>query len=211
MKTRLDHISDVELRLSGGKPSQDLDVVRPQIGKWVDDAYADLISQYQKQNGGEVSGAVYLWFRGVTVNGFGPGVEKDDNTEYSCNLPASPLEFELGAGIKLVKIPGGRMLNRIRPFDTELLPNLKFASPTYGYYFVSGRLVTILPYSFTKRTRTAKLDVLLAVAPTASDLPDNVPFPCPSHLVAVLIEKATEIGRKQLGIPQDVVNDGKQN
>jgi hypothetical protein len=211
MKTRADHISDLKLRLTGGKPSQDSDLDDRQLGKWVDDAYADLVSVYQKANGGEVSGAVYLWFRGITVNGFVAGeTEKDDDTEYSCNLPASPLEFDLGAGIETVRIPGGVALNRIRPADVDVVPNLKFAKLEYCYYFVSGRLVVFLPFSYTKRTSSAKLDVLMAVAPTAADVPDNVAYPCPSSLVSAMLDKAEQIGRRQLAIVQDLVTDGKQ-
>lgn len=212
MKTRSDHAADVELRLTGGKPSQDFDIPRAQINKWLDDAYADLISQYQRNNGGEVSGATYLWFKGVTVNGYVNNVTvKDDGTEYFCYLPASPLEFELGAGIKVVKIADGVQLNRIRPYDAEVMPNLKFAKLDYAYYFVSGRLVVLLPFSFTKRSASAKLDILMAIAPSAGDVPDSAPYPVPTSMVSILIEKATEIGRKQLGIPQDLVADGKQN
>lgn len=211
MRTGADLVSELELRLTGGKPSNDSQLDRRQLRRWVDDAFAELFPTFIRANGGEVSGNGYLWFDGVDVlqEQLTTAVEKGETNRYYCVLPAQPIELDNEGGIKLVENSQGQKFTRQRPYDRHVVKHLKFSKPKLSYHRVGLRLVLDVPKQYLDSKFT--LNLLMLVAPTAEDLPDNANYPCPNNLVLSLLDRAEQIGRKQTQTPQDGLTDGADN
>lgn len=212
--TRDEMVSDLELRLSRWKPSDDFELPRNLISHWVDLARNELVqSQIEDdiEKGKDIDKR-YL----KTINGLRPAEETgtvnlDQGLRYFIDLGEEVMNLPDDVGVWRVSTNTGRLLAKQEFQDYDIICKLHFSKPSLelpSYYregtklFIEGLNaglvnrayynVSIIPSSFSDSEFSDEL--ILA--------PDM------ERLVAELAE---EIGLRNLRISADIDNDGEDD
>lgn len=190
-------ISDLRLRLGGN--SDDFDIDNRQIALWLDQARALVVKQSMMQNGGELAPSLFVPYECVPVSR-----EKsscNDCFTYTLGLPATVLDLQDDAGINVFR-PGGKSLDRRQSAAmASLIQASGFAEGAYWYRV--GQSVRVEG----KFPENIKFNVHIIPSDTSS-VNDDSNYPIPSDLAMQVLEMAEQIGRRQIGTPLDVANDG---
>ena len=209
----IDLISDIELRLSGGKVSDDFQIDRRQILFWLDNARNALMDDLIKTMG---SSAISNFLTVLECQEI-KQIEKPCGTtcnvyDYIIDIPTLPIEMgATDSGMYRVETQAGRVIKRIEVGEKERIYSFKFSKPSNKniYYYRIGTRLYILGGSDGFK-RGGKVNILYAQGSTL-DLPLESEYPIHSSLVELALQSAEEIGRRELGIPQDDGNDGSHN
>lgn len=196
-------ISDLELRLTAGKPSDDVEIPRPLLATWLDQARATVIQAESKQTG-EISPSAYTRLECQSVALETPEcVYGDCFVNVYLTIP-TPLSLAHDRGVQ-VSFTNGRTVHKIpSPQSYSIFKNLRFGKPEIGYYRVGDRL-----YIFGQKiNHNHKFTVHLVLANTQT-IDDTDTYPIPEHLIPMILQSAEEIGLRMLQVQQDINNDGK--
>lgn len=199
-------ISDLVMRLTGGKPSDDIAVSYEQAGDWLDQARAATISQWVKQNGG-----MYIppgLFRRFECQSF--TTETPECVVGNCFSNTyldiqRPLTFRDERSIRVSR-QNGRPLNRLTSAqEYEIIKKLRFAKDSTFWYRVGNRV-----YFIGNESINHNYKFIVDLVPANTDyLSDTDPYPMIEELYPMMMQMAEEIGLRQLNIPIDINNDGK--
>jgi len=190
-------ISDLRLRLGGN--SDDFDIDDRQIALWLDQARALVVKQSMMTNGGEISPSLFVTYECVPVSRQKSSCA--DCYTYTLDLPATVLDLQDDSGINVFR-PGGKSLDRRQSAAmSSLIQASGYAENVYWYRVgqsvrVEGRF-----------PENIKFDVFIVPSDTGS-VGDSDNYPIPSDLAMQILEMAEQIGRRQIGTPLDVANDG---
>ncbi len=202
-----DIISDIELRLTKGKPSDDLEIDRRQIAFWMDTIRGQMLPLWIERNG-DIPPQALTHFDCQVATSFTPTcVVKGCYTKQYITI--SPvLQLEDDKGVYRIALQGGKELDRYRTSaEQDILKHIRLAKPTNSHpawYRIDDKLylLGVLPNA------NIQLDLVLSDTGTVTDTQD---YPIPDELTNVLIERAVKKGLQQIsqGI-LDLTNDGKQ-
>lgn len=199
-------VSDLILRLTGGKPSDDMEFDYNQCLDWLDQARSAAVSQWIRQSGG-----MYIppgLFKRYECQSFTTETPECvfggcfSNTYLDIERPISLREER---GIRISR-QNGRTLNRLTsPQEYQIIKRLRFAKEDTFWYRVGERVYFI---GNEKINHNYKFIVDLVPASTSS-LADTDQYPIIEELYPTIMAMAEEIGLRQAKVPIDINNDGK--
>lgn len=204
-------ISDVELRVTKGNVSDDFQIDRRQIRFWLDMIRAQLIEEKERAQGMQELSDF------VKVYECEPISERDitcaDNCygkRYEVKLPVSVSQLRNDLGVYRVESISGNTIYRIRLTEKARIYKLKFAQPSKSraVYWKVGDTLTIEGGTDNFR-ENGKVHLFLIPEDTSS-FDEEDEYPIDASLIPMLLDRAEEIARREMGTVEDVENDGKQ-
>jgi hypothetical protein len=211
--TKADAISDLELRLTGGKPSDDVMLWRSQMSAWLGQAInAQLeatMGRTRTEAIGEIPGQLYKEYTCQAVvsevgdDWCGPGkryfVPMPSYTTSGGDIEqvavaALPRNMGIHVWIGSQKIERAASRGEVRRL-------LDFGCDEFWYLL--GERVYLHGGNYP-----SKVKVLLQLLVTSIDALDDSD-PIPALNPKEVLDMAEEIGRRQMGTPQDITNDGQ--
>lgn len=196
-------ISDLELRLTGGKPSDDVEIPRQLLASWLDQARATVIQAESKATG-EISPSCYTRLECQSVALQTPEcVYGDCFVNVYMDIP-TPLSLPHERGLQ-VSFTNGRTVHKlISPQSWGIWKNLKFGKPEIAWYRVGDRI-----YIYGQKINQNYKFTLHLVLANTQTIEDTELYPAPEHLLPLILQSAEEIGLRMLNIQTDINNDGK--
>lgn len=201
-------ISEIELRIYRGKPSDDADIGRREIISVMDDIRAAMIKRYLDEEK-DVPSEVLKRFDCVATTTESPVCLTDDCfARHVIDLPVKVLQLERDLGVFRVQLQGAEfVLNRIYIGELDIVKHSKWARPSEDdpAWFKIGNKIYFVGKSFKNKK------VLLDLVPaTTGDVKDDEEYPLPDYLVNELTNEAVEelLAQQNLGV-YDLQNDGK--
>jgi hypothetical protein len=218
-KTKGELISDLELMFTQGKPSDDLELEREQIAKWLDDASNMVVSdQLGRQLAkGENINPVYIKksaYIQATSENIAQALEPDQRYKIDISsLDILPIRG-LGRDYGVIRVHDERniQLTNITYDDSDFYRHLWFASPScqrIHWYRENGEVY--LDGVDANLAAIKRFRVFYVGTIESSALSDGDPYPIGDDIVSMVVGIAYENGLKQLqdGF-MDLQNDGKQ-
>lgn len=196
-------ISDLELRLTAGKPSDDVEIPRPLLATWLDQARATVIQAESKQTG-EISPSCYTMLQCQSVALETPQcVYGDCFVNVYLTIP-TPLSLPHERGIQ-VSFTNGRTVHKmLAPQTWAIWKNLKYGKPEIGWYRVGDKL-----YIYGQKINHNYTFTVNLVLANTQTIEDTDTYPIPEHLIPLILQSAEEIGLRMLQGQSDINNDGK--
>lgn len=197
-------ISDLELRMSKSKPSDDFELSKGQIAYWIDAARDEITKLYIDQTK-SVENSVVMEVVGES--------SKDSEGVVSVPLSVTPLDIRNGRGIVFVRDENGRYLSAKNNAIAKYVSKLSFAKPSSCnpvYTFLGDRLI------LEGADDIANFDYTIGIVPSEVSRRDKLftdkYYILPSTVKSVL-ELAEEIGLRELYGPgyYDITDDGNSN
>lgn len=209
--TRNEIISDIELRLSKGKPSDDMELSRPQMAFWIDAVRSKMIQdQMASQDSWADAGSGFATeFDCLKIESEDDECDVCDTKKYFVTVPGKIMKLPNDLGVVSVRTPGGSSVNRIRISDLDAIKYIDMIKPSDKnpvYYRVSQKLYILGPNkNFLNK---GSLNVFAILASTDS-IDDDADFPMSDNLLPALLDAVEVIARRQMSLPADLTNDGK--
>lgn len=219
MATKGDIVSDLELRFTQGKPSDDLELERDQIAFWVDTAANTFLSDYlsrQIAKGGDIN-PIYISKSAYKTASSESLSEVVDNYErYGIDisdLNILPVRgFGRDYGVLRVHDEENKQLIPITADDSDYNKYLCFAKPSDNniqWYresnkiYLDGVNINIATFKKFRAFYFGAID--------SSALLDTAEYPLDADVLSLVIDMAEEIGWRQIRQPiNDLENNGKQ-
>jgi len=202
-----DIISDIELRLTRGKPSDDFETDQRQIAFWMDSIRGQLLSNWIEKYGDIPPQALTHFDCKVAISSTPTCVVGTCYTKHSITI--SPvLQLKEDKGVYRVALQGDKEIDRYRTSaEQDILKHIRLARPTNSHpawYRIDDKVFLL----GTLPNANVQLDLVLSSTTTVTDTDD---YPLPDELINILIEEAVKKGLSQIsqGV-LDLTNDGKQ-
>lgn len=209
MATRREIRSDVILRLTKGKPSDDFEVDDRQINFWIDNVRSSMIQD--KIDDGMVDLQDFISrFDNICIETELVETKNIEKNLYKIKLPADVLDLPNDIGVYDVETEGGTQVTRIRPTDRKRFKNLRFAKPgpsRPSFYRVSEHLY--FEGGGDNWLRHGAVNLLLIASSTIDSVSDDEPYPISSDMIASLIDACEMIGLREIQTEEDLLNDGE--
>lgn len=204
-------ISDLQLRLTAGKPSDDFEVDWEQMRFWIDNANGALLPQWiMKVNGGVVPAVIIRKIDCLAVQTETPGCEGGCCSYTYIEFPKNPLDKPIvpitlpdDKGV-IMMFRGAQMIYRLpSPTMLSVMGGLKNGSTTPYFYRIADKM-----YLFNGVYPSySKITVMGAFSDTSSLTNEDV-YPTVEELIPSILEEAEKIGRRELETSADLQDDG---
>jgi hypothetical protein len=202
-------IDDLELRLFGGKPSDDSPIPRAQMRFWLDSANAQTLSAWVKING-EVPAYLISRLECLLIKSSTPTCISGCTTYEYIELPKnsrgnykSVLSLPEDRGIIQVVMGENSLIRLTNPRQLSMMIGSKFGDE-YGYFYRIGGKIYIFNGVYPSFCRMS----VDAVVVDTSDTPETDPYPTIDELIPAILEQAEKIGTRELGSRYDLQDDG---
>jgi hypothetical protein len=216
MPTKLELISDIELRLYQGKPSDDSELPTSQISYWID-LYRDVVitdslnDKIKKKE--EVEPFYILKEECLTQTKETTACDDDDCTEfrYSIELTNDVLPLVKDGGVVRVVNHKGSILAKTTQNDFDILSNLPFGgASTANQSFYRENKKIFISESTTVSSGLYSYHVFYIPKGVGFTTTDTDPYPLEDSLLPVLLDMVEDVARRQMnqGVA-DLDNDGK--
>lgn len=213
MATKSKYISDIELRLTKGNPSDDLELERRQIAHWLDIVRDELTAgELTKGSTSPENIDPYLLdveeFVGVTEET--PTIGAVD--KQFVTLTNSPLRLFKDRGIVKVLGDDNVVINKTFPIQLGVINSLRHSAPSTEnmlHYRIGNKLyilgmdsALILDYG---------IYVYYVRSYSLSPVGEDDEFKVPPDLVPLMLDEVEAIARRQMQqTDEDIINDGVQ-
>lgn len=208
--TKKEYIDLVIVRITGGKPSDDLEIDARQVEAELNLAANALLSSIQDKLQTE-GGLEYVYgrFDGLAISEQTVSSNMDTyQARYYSTLPSAPTWLQNDMGLPVVETSGGVQIKRQKVTDQYLYKYLPHSSKVLSYYRIGNKIYyTNIPEPFAQY---GKVNIVIAIATTVGAVSDNDEYPIPTYLSQQLIDLTAERLLKQMQLPQDLANDGRQ-
>lgn len=196
-------VSDLELRLSKSKPSNDLDLTYEQMAYWVDQA-RDMVTKDYVDKAKTIDNSLVMRLEDLPSYSVGGDMFVD--------LGIIPLDIKGNRAIVYVEDDSGNFLHGASQANRKFLSKMSFTKPSgcTVVYTLNGSSIMIEGGSENPLT-TYNVGVVHSELSRTKN-PDDRYYVAPSTL-QMIIELAEEIGIRELNGQgfYDITNDGKGN
>lgn len=214
MATKDQLISDVILRVSGGKPSDDLELERSQVGFWISLARDFVLKKYldSKISNGETIDPSYV--KKLTAKELFSEADfgsDDEQLRLFVNLDHEPLDLIDDSGIVRVITNEGRRVDKTDLENVDMIVEMEFCKPSVEnlVFYRQGKKLIILGVP-TEMQDLIYITVWYVPKEDLECLADTDEVNISADLLVSVLEVAEDIGRRQVFGPQDLENDGNQ-
>ena len=202
-------IDDVILRLTAFKPSDDLEIPDSLVGFWLDTSRAALI------NKGILDGSAYdlsdysVLYENIKILSNKREMENICEDEwFYIDLPVSVLSLPNDGGLLSVYNQAGIEVKRYRVTDRIRFKNLRFGKPSDDISTYTRQKDRLFFEGGNDSWRKNGYVSVLMIPSDTTDENDEDEYPIDGTIVPALLNMCEEIGRRALGIPEDLDNDG---
>ena len=219
MKTKGELVSDLELRFTEGKPSDDLELERDQIAHWLDIAANSLLSDNlskQITRRGDIN-PLYISvssYRGASEEGLADVISSNERYLLDISdISILPLRgFSRDYGVVRVHDETNKQLVNITYDDSDFYKHLEFAcSNDDNIQWYREDTNIYLDGVGVNNATFKKFRVFYIANIDSSSLSDTTDYPLGDDLLPMILDIAEDIGRRQfVQNIIDVENDGKQ-
>jgi hypothetical protein len=202
-------IDDVELRLFGGKPSDDSPVPRAQIKFWLDSANAMVLTDWIKRNN-EVPSSIVTPIECLLVKTQTSTCISGCETKQYIELPKNNngqykyiLTLPEDKGVVQVVQGTQNIIRLTNPRQLSMMLKTHFGKQYPYFYRIGGKIYLfngIFP-SFCRLT-------VYAVIIDTTDMAETDQFPTIDELIPAVTEMAEKIGQRELQGQYDLIDDG---
>ncbi len=209
-------ISDIELELTRGKPSDDLEIGREQIDYWIsierDRIVRDYLERY-KRDSGELDPFYITRTECLDVSLYNINCPYGDcPKEITATIPFDVLSLSGDDGIETVRLNNGRNVARVDLNDLEIIDAMRFSKPSINnpVYYRNGRQLYFrgLPEKFIRK---GKITIFAVKSIEGETILDTDEFPISEDLIPTLTDDVLERGLRELTAQfEDLHNDGTQ-
>jgi len=213
MATRYEIRSDIILALTKGKPSDDFEIDDRQVDFWIDSERALILALKIKREGlfgleSYTNSFDSIEIKTESIDGNTTGV---NNARYVVELPDAVLKLENDIGVYYVETEGGTQITRMKATDKAMMKRLRWAGPseTQILYYRTGENL-ILCGGNTNYLNNGKVNLLLVLSDTTNSVDDQDDYPISGDDIPTLVEACIRRGIQELQLPEDLLNDGKQ-
>lgn len=209
--------SDLELRLTRGKPSDDIELDKRQSKHWFVTSRDAMVANDQnaRLRAGLDIDKFYLETEECKVleNNNSTCVGEDCFDKYYVDATYDILKLDDDKGLYHVTNHDNIELHQIDHADIDILRSLKFAKPAHDNltFFREGTRLYI--QGVKKRSKQfVNITVTYIPALQSKTLTDTEQFPIAPDLIAPLLDTVEEIARREMDLRnyEDVTNDGDQ-
>lgn len=214
MATKDQAISDVVLRLTGGKPSDDLELERLQVAFWISMAHDLVLKKYleSKINKGESIDPSFIKKDGAkelfTELDYGA---TEGQTRLFINLSKEPLDLFDDSGVVRVLTNDGQRVDKTDLDNLDMITQMEFCKPSVEnlVYYREGKRLFILGVPLAMKD-SVYISAWYVPKEDLECLADTDELNISPDLLTAVLDVAEEIGRRQIFGPQDLANDGEQ-
>lgn len=212
--TKNQFISDIILRITEGKPSDDLELEPRQVAFWLDMVLGSLVKQSLDtkllSKKGEIENSYIKWEKDLVLS----TNTLDSRTDFYIDLCDEPMNLWRDRGVIRVNTDDGDWVDKMKMSEIDNISKLRFARPTLQnikYTRVGKRLYFYGPTVDTYQI--VKFDV--AYVPqinSLEELGDNDQIYVGEDLLPQIAEEVEKIARRQIyQSSEDLQNNAVQN
>lgn len=184
-----------------GMNSDDSDVSYRLAANWLDQARAKVVKEYVERHGDELPPSMLKRYKCTGVTKTSSACE--DCYEFTLDLDVEVMDLRDDIGVYALLRPGGKPVRRLGTVGAlTTLQNTRYGLKEY-WYRVEDAIVVVGKFPLD-----IKFTVIVVVNEILSLEPDEE-FPAPDDVMVDILALAEEIGRRMIGTPQDLNNDGK--
>ena len=208
-------ISDIELRVTNAKPSDDLSLPKEQISYWLDVQRDALVANYLNDLGRKgqpisseyLSKQVFTEFDGVDVDG---DSYVDD---VSLLLDKKPLNLLNDAGIVRVVDNGFREYHKRDLHNIQWLKDLKYCQPDTDTLTYHRENLTLIVQGLVSALFNYDTVTVYYVTSYVAESPEfDDEFVIDENLLDILLEEVEMLARREIyETAEDLENDGEQD
>lgn len=213
--TKAQLISDVMLRISGGKPSDDVELEESQVAFWIDQILGSLIKEVldAKLKKGESIDASFLEHEDQLTPILDSKSWMDVQNSVYLPLCKVPISLYRGGEIVYLETQDGKSVDRSTRQKLGFLKSLTFSKPSLEnliYHregdriYINGLDENNLDFAVFNIWYVARPDLLTSLANE-----DEVKMS--EEMPALLAEAVTNLAKAQVAGPSDYENDGQQD
>ena len=202
-------IDDVILRLTAFKPSDDVEIPDALVGFWLDTSRSALINKSIQDGGGYDLSSYAVLIEDLKI--LSKEREMSNLTEenwFYIDLPTSVLSLPNDAGLMSVYNQAGTEVKRYRVTDRIRFKNLRFGKPSDDISIYTRQKDRLFFEGGNDSWRNNGYVSVLMIPEDTNDIGADEEYPIDATIVPALLNMCEEIGRRALGIPEDLSNDG---
>ena len=202
-------IDDVILRLTAFKPSDDVEIPDALVGFWLDTSRSALINKSIEEGGGYDLSSYAVLYEDLKILSEERGMAdlKEDDW-FFIDLPTSVLSLTHDAGVMSIYNQVGVEIKRYRVTDRIRFKHLRFGKPSDDVSTYTRQKERIFFEGGNDSWRNNGYVSILMIPENTTDLDTDEEYPIDATIVPMLLNMCEEIGRRALGIPEDLSNDG---
>lgn len=219
MKTRGELVSDLELRFTESRPSDDIELERDQLAHWLDLSANSLLSDYLSKQivRREDINPFYITsndYAGASEEGLDDVISSNERYYVDISsLNILPIRgFSRDYGVVRVHDETNKQMVNITYDDSAFYKHLEFAcakDDNIQWYREAGRIY--LSGVGINNATFKKFRVFYVEPIDSSSLADTADYPLADDLLPMVVDIAEEVGRRQFLKPIiDLENDGQQ-
>lgn len=211
--TKNELISDIILRITKGKPSDDLELEPSQVAFWLDLASDTIIKQYldaKLSEGKNIDDFFVIQESCKPLNNEADPCIDDDEERIYIRLKREPMDLFNDRSIILVKTNEGSYVYKANLNTIDMVRHLEFSKPSTSniVYYRDGK--TKLVIEGIPDSMKAVVEILVWYVPKGniSCLDDDDQVNIPSEILGLIQEAVEDTARRQMLGIQDVANNG---
>ena len=206
--TKRELIDDVVIRLTGFKPSDDTEIPDTLVGFWIDNARSMVIDQMMKQ-GMDINLSDYaVLYENLEIKDKDREMPSSTEDEwYYLTLPTEVMSLRNDAVIVSVYMQNGKEVKRYNLTDRVRFKKLRFSKPSDDIPIYTRREEELYFEGGNESWRERGRVSVLLIPQGVDKLDDR--YPVDSAIISQVLAMAEETGRRTLGVPQDLEDDGK--
>jgi hypothetical protein len=215
-KTKQELVSDIELKITRGKPSDDLELEKSQIEHWLDVTVNSVVSDYLNKliRANKPLPPRYI----AKVLSLQLNKEVSNNTDegirhYLDMSPYDIMSLDNDRGIVRVSTLSGKRVNAVIDEENfEMLNKMYFSKPSREnlLWYREGDHIFVKGYG-NSITTAVKLNVFYVPVIEVASLSDSAEINIGDDLLPIVIQIVEEQAFRQLGMGfEDLQNDGTQ-
>ena len=215
MATKAQLISDIMLRVTGGKPSDDLELEYNQVAFWIDQVLGTLIKDNldQKLKNGEDIDPVYFSNEQELYPVLNEKRWMDSQKSAYISICKTPMSLYRDGGIVRIETQDGVQVDKITIGKLDMINNMTFSKPNLErlvYHrvgtrlYINGLTEESIDFAIFNVWYVARPDLL-------SSMDDTDEVKMGEDIPAMLAEAVAQIAAQQVIGPQDMENDSEQD
>lgn len=201
-RTKGELISDIELRLTRGNPSSDIELERSQIAYWLDMARDKIVMAKINSSlfANEPVDPTYISHIPCQVADLeASSCAYKEGKRYSFTISKSILPLDNDMGIVRIVTNTGKILNRSTYDEIEYMYNLRFSKPSREnmFWYREGNNIFIEGISQGTKPST-KFNIFIIESQIGAELSDDDIYIIGDDIVEDVLVLAEEIGLRQI-------------
>lgn len=207
-------ISDVILRLTKGKPSDDLELERSQVAFWISIARDFVLKRYleKRLTEGEPIDNTFIFKDTCKELNIESDFCLDDCNRIYAILSKNPLDLSDDLGVVRVRTNDGQRVDKTDISAVDMIMEMEFCKPSVEnlVYYREGQKLVIMGVPESMKD-LVYITAWYVPKEDLSCLAETDEVNITPDLLMPILDAAEEIGRRQLFGPEDLENDGQQD